>query len=778
MSARTQIYWLAAIVAVAGVGLYLGWRQFWFLTDDALIAFRYASNSMLGHGYVWNAPPFRPVEGYTSFLWVALLDIIWRWFELEPPKVANHLALLFSYLSLLSTVWMVQRLALQERLARYRLVLLGLVLLGMLTNRTFLAWTSSGLETALFNCCFLIWIATAVFARKRDGIWLSGLTLTAALLHLTRPDGLLILLSTATLVIHRLWALRREGELDRRVLTGLAPMLIPVVHLGWRRLTYGEWLPNTYYAKYISPWPEAGVRYLASFILEYGLWFWLGLLAWVAIRHALTHKALSGTGSAKAVLSDRWRGASEAGQRRFGLIVVTGTIAAHMAYYTLVIGGDHFEYRVFSYLIPLVFVSVVWLLNRLTSDGLVAVCSLALFLIVSWPVQWTHYLITRDRTTRDDTWIMRTPIAPEFPVGFKWYAEGFDGLQSWLIERDVCMRHQEHKVFYEFLSSRYPERSQWVPPLAGEFPIAAFQSVGVPGWAFPRVAILDAWGLNDYVIARHKERPHRIRYMAHDRFPPQGYLESFSLNYGMLANQSAGFFRREIEMTAEEIKTTEQFWMDRIVRGLDHSFSYPMLNRIGESLRRTGKPDSAMFYLRHAVALDSLAARAYVNLSECFETKGLSDSALLYAQKALSLEPSNPLVASRLGRAYAATGYDLYDNDSAGGTTALARAETYLSRALQIDSARAEALVELASINLFLDRADSSIVYLARLENQAYPPPGELHLLGNRYAFKQRRDLAVRAYRLAIQNGLNMILAKSLSDRYIELSTAGGQPAR
>jgi len=778
MSARTQIYWLSAIVVVAGVGLHLGWRQFWFLTDDALIAFRYASNSMLGHGYVWNAPPFRPVEGYTSFLWVVLLDIIWRWFNIEPPNVANYLALLFSYLSLLLTVWMVQRLALQERLARYRSVLLTLVLLGMLTNRTFLAWTSSGLETALFNCCFLVWIATAVFARKRDGIWLSGLTLTAALLHLTRPDGLLILLSTATLVIHRLWALRREGEPDRRILIGLAPMLIPVVHLAWRRITYGEWLPNTYYAKYISPWPEAGVRYLASFILEYGLWFWLGLLAWVAIRYALTLKARSTEDSAKGALSDVWRGASEAGRRRFGLIVVAGTIAAHVAYYTLVIGGDHFEYRVFSYLIPLIFVSAVWLLNRLTSDGLVAVCGLALFLIVSWPVQWTHYLITKDRTTRDSTWIMRVPIAPQFPAGLKWYARAFDGLQSWLIERHVCMRHQEHKIFYEFLSSRFPERSLSVPPLAGEFPIAGFQSVGVPGWVFPRVAILDAWGLNDYVIARHKERPHRIRYMAHDRFPPQGYLESFSLNYGMLANQSTGFIRREIEMTAEEIKTTEQFWIDRIVHGLDRPFSYPMLNRIGESLRRTSKPDSAVFYLRQAVTLDSLAARAYVNLSECFEAEGLDDSALIYAQKAFSLEPANPMVACRLGRAYAATGYDLYHNDSAGGAAALAQAETYLSQTLQIDSARAEALVELASINLFLDRVDSSVVYLARLENQAYPSPGELDLLGSRYAFKQRRDLAVRAYRLAIRNGLNVILAKSLSDRYIELSAGSGQPAR
>ena len=54
-------------------GLLIGWQTFWFLCDDAYIAFRYVSNSQFGWGYTWNPPPFRPVEGYTSFLWVVLL---------------------------------------------------------------------------------------------------------------------------------------------------------------------------------------------------------------------------------------------------------------------------------------------------------------------------------------------------------------------------------------------------------------------------------------------------------------------------------------------------------------------------------------------------------------------------------------------------------------------------------------------------------------------------------------------------------------------------------
>ena len=100
---------LATVVAV-----YFGWRLFWFLTDDAFIAFRYISNSHLGYGYVWNAPPFRPVEGYTSFLWVVLLDVVWRVSGVEPPAAANYVSLLFTYLTLLVGGLMVLKLKLAE----------------------------------------------------------------------------------------------------------------------------------------------------------------------------------------------------------------------------------------------------------------------------------------------------------------------------------------------------------------------------------------------------------------------------------------------------------------------------------------------------------------------------------------------------------------------------------------------------------------------------------------------------------------------------------------
>lgn len=49
----------------------------------------------------------------------------------------------------------------------------------------------------------------------------------------------------------------------------------------------GAWLPNTYFAKHAGAWPEAGGRYLLSFVLGYALGFWLLLAAlWLAAATA------------------------------------------------------------------------------------------------------------------------------------------------------------------------------------------------------------------------------------------------------------------------------------------------------------------------------------------------------------------------------------------------------------------------------------------------------------------------------------------------------------
>src|SRR5262249_18434401 len=156
-------------------------------------AFRYISNSRLGLGYVWNAPPFHPVEGYSSFWWVVLLDGVWRLTGIEPPDAANAISLVFALGTLALGTLLILKMPLEERFARWRPLWLSLALIGILSNRTFLAWTSSGLETPLFNFLFTGWV-TACVLRPRNVALLST---AAALVALTRPDGYLAVAATA-----------------------------------------------------------------------------------------------------------------------------------------------------------------------------------------------------------------------------------------------------------------------------------------------------------------------------------------------------------------------------------------------------------------------------------------------------------------------------------------------------------------------------------------------------------------------------------------------------
>jgi arabinofuranosyltransferase len=537
---------LILLSAFVLIGVFFGWRVFWFLTDDAFIAFRYVSNSQLGYGYVWNPPPFRPVEGYTSFLWVVLLDVIWRVTGREPPAVANVLSLIFAYLTLLIGSLMVMKMSLREQLARHRVVLLAFVLAWVISNRTFLAWTSSGLETALFNFCLTWWVYCCLFLKERQAGWVFGITLSAALLALTRPDGLLFVAATAVLITFAMLPLSRTARL--RMIPAATPLLLIPIHLIWRRVTYQAWLPNTYYAKTVSGrfWYQSGLRYLLSFILEYALWIWLIAAVVVLLLEA---RRFWKTRTPPSI--------------NFVMVVVCTSVFGQVFYYTAVIGGDHFEYRVYSQLILLTAISFLWLLNRLQLGLRSTILLTSLFVICSWPIPWIHWAATHNIDGRKRTVVLRGSVAkaiqtrfPSTPNILLTYPRAFDQLQDWLIGHFVCMRHQEHKNFYLYLKETLPSREAGMQLPADGYPVHIASSVGVVSWVLPRVNIIDVLGLNDFVAARNPETTKFI-VMAHERRPPDGYIECFAPNVDFNEDHF-DVHPREIPLTADKIKSCEQ----------------------------------------------------------------------------------------------------------------------------------------------------------------------------------------------------------------------------
>ncbi len=502
--------------------IYGGWDLFWFLTDDAYISFRYASNWVNGLGLVWNPPPFLPVEGYSNFLWVILLGVIWTLFDIEPPLSSNIISLAFGMMSYAVIILFFNRAISDQLSPRHRNLLFVLGMLFIVLNRTFLSWLSSGLETSMFNFFLLVWIYQLLNYDKANsnadnfGI----VALLATLMALTRPDGLLFWAATTALFI--LQALPKlpfytVHNNKHSIFITLILLIVPI-HLTWRYSFYDYWLPNTYYAKVVGAWPSMGLTYISSFILEYGLYLWL-VTAIVWAYQQLKHHGNTFI------------------TKPYTTMAMTCVIL-HIAYYVIIVGGDFFEYRTLSYLIPLLAVSMVYMSSSLMKHKAGQCLLVLLFLLASLPIPLTHWAYTKDINTRQATIKLTYPISPHAPSLLKPLYERWDLLQADMISHTVGIRHQEHKIFYLYQLSINQSRDSGSKVSWDEREVLLAGAVGVPGWVMPNTAIIDIFGLNDRTVAHSPSMLKQPDAMAHARRASMAYRACFKPSAAQLIIQS------------------------------------------------------------------------------------------------------------------------------------------------------------------------------------------------------------------------------------------------
>ncbi len=446
-----------------------------FECDDAYINYRYVANAHAGLGMVWNPPPFRPVEGYTSPLWICTLWATWSLFGAEPPAAANVLSILFGVgqFALIAAVAFGLR---RRDGARAGDVVAIAVVACVVAQRTFLQWMTSGFETAMLNLYVVGWVLLAFRAReRRDTRWLFFWSTLSALAALTRPDGLVTVGATAVAALPAL-ATRRI----RSVAVGLSPLAIVAVHFLWRRSFYGEWLPNTYYAKVVAPWPEAGIPYFGCFLFETGLWLWFPVaLVWL-LRDLVLHRR---------TLVATWFD-------RVPAVAAVGVLAFHVGYYSLVVGGDHFEYRVLSQLVPLAWLSLAAMAVQLLGRPLL-VCAALVPMLAASTIGWVHYSVTRDVTLQGIG-----PLAPRVPAFLRSVWRWHDSAQRFLHMHWIGLRCEEHVLALAKFRAAYPARGTFAPPGYDDVPVVVERAVGIAGWVLSDCAIVDHHGLNDWVVAR------------------------------------------------------------------------------------------------------------------------------------------------------------------------------------------------------------------------------------------------------------------------------------
>jgi len=513
----------------------------WFLTDDAFISFRYTRNLLEGHGLVFN--PGERVEGYTNFLWILELAAIWGLFGIRPEHAAPWLSVAYTVATIAAILWWVARLpSLQYR------GLTSWMTLGLLcSSATFAAWTSGGgLETRQFT--FFI-VATVVclslYPNNTRGLLAASFCLAAA--ELTRPEGLLLAVCCfAWFALQRLLAEKRVNTtLLLQILYLVAPFaLLVAAHFLFRYAYYGEWLPNSYYAKHIRPWYESGFRYLVAAAIETGLYLLLPL-AYVALR-------------------TRWQNHRDCIYALSLLCVV-----AHAAY-LLPIGGDYFEYRPLDFYWPLLALPAAEgiailgssLATRLkgpsraprwlTSGAPFATVLFLLALFYANTIQGA-LLLSRGIPREDIAgWLLNAPGMPmlvAISYDLRWLAS-----QNWVA--DPISVHRNYTAHQVPTWKPYEQMERELIP-----DDALMTDTGIGRFYFlPDLKILDQDGLTDATVARTPvTHANADRIIAHDRKPTLEYLKQRGVNIEVRAPASSA--DAALKRADYAVKVGPDLWM-------------------------------------------------------------------------------------------------------------------------------------------------------------------------------------------------------------------------
>jgi hypothetical protein len=315
-----------------------------YIADDAGISLAYARNVVAGHGPVLY-PGAEAVEAYSNPLWTFLLAgaAALGLDGADGVPLLKTLSLLFGLATLVVAARAPSIIYPEDAGPAW----LAPVLLASLVP--FVFWTASGMENALFAFLMLITVARQLL-ELRDGHARPWSALTAAGVALTRPEGIAF---AAAFLLHRV--LFRDRP--RRILAwSLIVCGIYALFLGSRVILFGEWVPNTYYAKV-----DLYDRHLTS-LVDY-------------IRNADdrgTQYALASASAVWPLLALAGVGLADWRQRRTGLLI--GGILAGTALYVIFVGGDFWPVgRFFTGTLPLVALAAQHALNRLTPrDGLAA----------------------------------------------------------------------------------------------------------------------------------------------------------------------------------------------------------------------------------------------------------------------------------------------------------------------------------------------------------------------------------------------------------------------
>jgi hypothetical protein len=515
-------FWLIAVSAF--IYGFFSARELRWLCDDIYITLRYAQNILAGNGWVYNVGEH--VEGYTHFLWLCIITFF-QWLGANPEEIVKTLGLV-AYCATLMVFFLITRSQWDKK--TFTVPLTAIVLA---VHYDFKVWSSGGLETMFFT--FLMVASFYSFFFWNTGLSRRLLTtgLIATLVALTRPDGAIFFFVLALFVAAYLW--QKQNSL-REFYKDIGLFLVPfcllfLPYLIWKIAYYGDFFPNTYYAKSgdLSYWSQ-GFYYIWSFVQAYissifFILFFIVIYFWWKRQEQDTvlHKI-------RSLFSDRSIAPS-----MFALVF----IILYGIFFVAKVGGDFMYARFLHPLIPFSYFLLESSLNRLLKKPK----RVYLFVLLAIPL-----LVYYERSRRDDLFIdsdgkrKDTFSCLKGIVDERWYwtRENQDGI-SFLDEQillgkmiSVYFRELPVKVLVTYQSFAYYSRF---------------------------ATCIDYFGLTNTYIA-HLPLEKRSR-PGHEKIAPLKYLEIQKVNFFFTHSPYDVSYYRTVHFRAgKQVMTAEMFYYD------------------------------------------------------------------------------------------------------------------------------------------------------------------------------------------------------------------------
>lgn len=433
------------------LGFYALWSRLW-ACEDAYITFRYIENWVNGYGLVYNVGD--KVEGFTHPLWLFLIALP-TFLGANVRASALILSLLISIIALAVILW-------RDRGEDNAPLVFPLAALLLLSHTGYRDFSVSGLEFPLV----VLLMAWFFISYKNNDLltkpYLHGSLL--ALLYLTRPElALMIPVFFAVYIGKALWTQLKLGvEPARGQWLGLGKLAAPIIGIAgayhlFRWAYYGEFFPNTYYAK-----QGLGAYWSQGWIYFEHFWRYSPVLLIVVVISA-----------ALILLTKHVRRLYFTSLPRLVMLLQI----AMLSIYVVRLGGDFMAYR---FLLPPMLIGVI-LLNdlpdrffrrRITQLSLAGAGFVAAALLVIYPLGAEKRLgYIADERQYYDLYHPSYRALFEDPVDHVWYKMG-----------------SELRKLHEVTNYR-------IVHVAG--------NIGYMGYAAgPGVYILDAFGLVDRQTAR------------------------------------------------------------------------------------------------------------------------------------------------------------------------------------------------------------------------------------------------------------------------------------